>query len=124
MYLRAPLEEGPGVRTLELNVSGKLVEDDYTLLAERTAELIANHGNINMLIELSDFHGWTAGAAWKDLKFGIEHFQHIRRIAVIGDADWEKGLALFHKPFTRAEIKYFDHKDTESAYNWIHEEDY
>ena len=124
IYIRAPLEDGPGVRTLELNVSGKLAEDDFKLLAERTEELIANHGTINVLVELSDFHGWTSGAAWEDLKFGVEHFQHIERLAVVGDAAWEKGITVFHKPFTTAEIKYFDHKDIEAAYNWIHEEQY
>lgn len=124
MYIRAPLEDGPDVRTLEISVSGKLVEDDYKKLVERTDELIANHGKLNMIVELTDFHGWTAGAAWEDLKFGIEHFNHIERMALIGDSAWEKGMTLFIKPFTSAEVKYFDHNDSEAAYNWIHGDDY
>lgn len=124
MYIRAPLEDGPGVRTLELVISGKLTEDDYRKLVDRTEELVANHGSINMIIELNDFHGWTAGAAWEDLKFGIEHFNHIDRMAIIGDSAWEEGMTLFIKPFTSAEVKYFDHERNEEAYNWIHEDDY
>jgi hypothetical protein len=124
IYIRAPLEDGPGVRTLELVVSGKLVEEDYNKLVERTEELVANHGSINMIIELKDFHGWTAGAAWEDLKFGIEHFNHIDRMAIVGESVWEEGMAMFIKPFTTAEVKYFDHKHSDDAYNWIHEDDY
>lgn len=124
MYIRAPLEDGPGVRTLELVVSEKLTEDDYKKLVDRTEELVANHGSINMIIELNDFHGWTAGAAWEDLKFGIEHFNHIDRMAIIGESAWEEGMTLFIKPFTSAEVKYFDHEHNEEAYNWIHEDDY
>jgi hypothetical protein len=124
MYIRAPLEDGPDVRTLEICISGKLVEEDYKKLVERTEELVANHGSINISVELKDFQGWTAGAAWEDLKFGVEHFNHIERMAIIGDSAWEKGMAFFVKPFTTAEVKYFDQKDSEDAYNWIHEDDY
>ena len=110
------------MRTLEITVSGKLVEEDYRTLTERTAELIANHGKINIIVELADFHGWTAGAAWEDLKFGMEHFDHIDKMALIGESMWEEGMTLFIKPFTTAEVRYFDREKSEDAYNWIHEE--
>jgi len=119
MYIHAPIEEGNPHRTLIINVSGKLTEHDYDQLIERTNELVAHHGKINMLVELSDFDGWTAGAAWEDLKYGMEHFSHIERMALIGESIWEKGMALFIKPFTSAEVRYFDRTDSKAAYNWV-----
>lgn len=122
MYIRAPLEDGPEVRVLEVAVSGKLVVSDYSALSERAEELIANHGKINLLVELSDFQGWTAGAAWEDFKFGVEHFDDIDRMALVGDSVWEEGMAYFVKPFTTAEVKYFDRADADQAYEWVHQE--
>ena len=55
-----------------------------------------------MLVRLHDFHGWTAGALWEDIKFDLKHFAHIERLALVGDRKWEAGMAVFCKPFTTA----------------------
>lgn len=123
MYIHSDIDEGTPHRVLQINVTGKLVEHDYEQLIQRTNELVAQHGKINMLVELTDFEGWTTGAAWEDLKFGIEHFKHIERMALIGDSIWEKGMTLFVKPFTSAEVKYFDRTDSKVANEWVKELD-
>jgi len=121
MYIHSTIEDGTAHRVLQINVTGKLVEQDYQQLIKRTNELVAQHGKINMLVELTDFEGWTAGAAWEDLKFGMDHFSHIERMALIGESIWEKGMTFFIKPFTSAEVRYFDQADSEAAYNWTRE---
>lgn len=121
MYIHAPIDEAAPHRTLMISVSGKLVEHDYDQLVERMNELVAYHGKINLLVELSDFDGWTAGAAWEDLKFSMDHFRHIDRMAIIGESMWERGMTLFIKPFTSAEVKYFDHADSKAANDWVNE---
>ena len=30
-----------------------------------------------MLVEMHDFHGWTAGAIWEDIRFDAKHFTDI-----------------------------------------------
>ncbi len=124
MYIRAPINEGAPHRTLLISVEGTLVEDDYRQLGERMQELVAYHGKINMLVELSDFHGWTAAAAWKDFKFGLEYANDMERIALVGDREWEKGMAVFVKPFTSAEVKYFDHTNIQEAHDWVEDGEY
>ena len=37
-----------------------------------------------MLFDMTDFHGWDAGAAWEDIKFDIKHFADIERLAMVG----------------------------------------
>lgn len=124
MYIRAPINEGAPHRTLLITVSGKLIEDDYIELIERMKELVAYHGKINILIELDDFHGWSAGAAWQDLKFGIDHADDIEKIALVGDSAWEKGMAIFVKPFTSAEVQYFDVNNIQDAHDWVNDGEY
>jgi stage II sporulation SpoAA-like protein len=103
---------------LEIRVDGKLTAEDYESFVPRIEVLIKKE-KIRMLVELVDFHGWSAGALWEDTKFAARHFNDIDRIAIVGNTKWEKGMAVFCKPFTRATIRFFDSDDIESAKSWI-----
>ena len=46
---------------------------------------------------------------------------HIERLALVGEKRWEAGMAVFCKPFTTAEVRYFDESKAEEAAEWIHE---
>ena len=35
--------------------------------------MIRKGGKVRMLFVMSDFHGWTAGATWEDIKFGLRN---------------------------------------------------
>jgi hypothetical protein len=71
---------------------------------------------------LHDFHGWTAGALWQDLRFGIKHFASIDRLAIVGERPWQRGLAMFCRPFTMARIRYFSGDQMAAARDWLEEE--
>ena len=90
-----------------LLIIGKLDKEDYDIFVPILETAIKTHGKIRLLVELRDFHGWTVGAAWEDTKFGVRHFNHIEKLAFIGDQQWERNLATFAKVFTRAEVRYF-----------------
>jgi len=112
-------EEADG-KVLTVKLSGKLARQDYEQFVPEVDRLIARHGKIRMLVQMYDFHGWTAGALWEDLKFDLKHFRHIERLAMIGEKAWEHGMAVFCKPFTTATIRYFDRSEAEQAETWIH----
>ena len=63
--------------------------------------------------------GWEMAAAWQDTKFGMRHFHDIERLAMVGEKAWEHGMAVFCKPFTKAEIRYFDSSAAAEAESWI-----
>lgn len=109
-------------KLIEVNLSGKLTADDYDKFVPLTEERIKQYGSIRLLVILNDFHGWDAGALWDDIKFDVKHFKDIERLAIVGESKWEKGMAVFCRPFTSAEIKYFDHSEVESARQWIQSE--
>ncbi len=104
---------------LSVKLSGKLTKEDYEEFAPKVSALIHQHGKIRVLIELDDFHGWTAGALWEDTKFAMKHYRDLYRLAFVGDKKWEEGMATFCKPFTAAEIRYFDRSRMDDAKQWI-----
>ena len=107
---------------LHVKVTGKLTKESYEEFAPAVDAQIQEHGKIRILFEMHDFHGWTAGAMWEDLKFDFKHWKDIERLAIVGESKWEKGMSVFCKPFTAAKIQYFDHTKMDEAKSWIESE--
>jgi hypothetical protein len=104
---------------LEVVISGKLTKSDYQHFVPAVEGMISLGGKVRMLVEMHDFHGWDAGALWEDIKFDMKHFSDIERLALVGETKWEKGMAVFCKPFTSAKIKYFEHGHEADARAWL-----
>lgn len=113
------LQEKQDGKVLEVRVSGKLTAQDYETFTPQVERLIDRHGKIRMLFDMHDFHGWDASALWEDIKFGLGHFRDIERLALVGENKWQAGMAAFCKPFTAAEIRYFERSDAAKADAWI-----
>jgi len=111
-------EEADG-KILVTKLSGKLTREDYEHFLPVVERLIRQHGKIRMLVQMHDFHGWTAGALWQDIKFDLKHFRDIERLALVGEKAWEHGMAVFCKPFTTATIRYFACHEIDKAEAWI-----
>ena len=115
------LVEKDGGKVLEVSASGKLTHEDYKQFVPTFERLIQAHGKINVLFEMTDFHGWSAGALWDDIKVDVKHFTDIARLAIVGETKWEKGMSVFCRPFTTAKIRYFDRAQAAEARAWIGE---
>ena len=115
------LKEEDGGKVLVIHVSGKLVKADYALFVPEFERLVLEHGKLRMLFDMTGFHGWDAGALWTDTQFAIHHFKDIERIAMVGETKWQKGMAVFCRPFTKATIQYFNHIDASAARKWLDE---
>ena len=111
-------EEGGG-RILDVHASGELTTDDYARLRPELERLIQEHGRISILIELHDFHGWNPEALREGAKPTLRHFDDVDRLAVVGEKRWQEGAAEFWRPFTTAEISYFDHEHEGAARQWV-----
>jgi hypothetical protein len=104
---------------LVIKLTGKLTKEDYQHLAPKVEGLIKEHGKLRILVQMHDFQGWAGGALWQDIKFDLNNFRHIERLALVGDKSWEHGMAVFCKPFTTATIRYFDRSEVDQAEAWI-----
>lgn len=115
------LDERANGAVLTVRIMGKLTKADYASFVPEVEREISANGKVRMLVELIDFKGWTTGALWEDIKFDARHFADIDRLAIVGDSAWERGMAIFCKPFTTARIRYFDVDDMSLAKAWIYE---
>lgn len=102
-----------------VQIVGTLEKKDYDVFGPRLDDLVEQHGRLRLFIELVDFRGWTPAAAWEDVKLAVRHFRNIERIAVVGERPWEKGIAALAKPFTSAQMRYFNVEERDAANTWI-----
>ena len=115
---RVELTERADGKLLEVELSGRLEKEDYDLFVPTFERLIEKHGKLHLLVVLDDFEGWTAGALWEDLKIDFEHWNDIAKLAIVGEDRWQKGMAVFCKPFTKAEVKFFPKEELAEARAW------
>ncbi|HEV3142389.1 MAG TPA: STAS/SEC14 domain-containing protein [Gemmataceae bacterium] len=113
------LHEEANGKILTVNLSGKLTKEDYQHFVPEIERLMKQHGKVRMLVRMHDFHGWSAGAVWEDIKFDWKHFFDIERLALVGERRWEAGMAAFCRPFTKATVRYFDESEASKAEEWI-----
>jgi len=113
------LNEEDGGKIVAVHVSGKLAAADYAHFVPEFERLVRQHGKLRVLFDMTDFHGWEAGAMWEDIRFDVKHLADIERLAMVGEAKWQQGMAAFCKPFTKATIRYFDHTDAAEARKWL-----
>lgn len=106
-------------RVLEVHASGTLTGDDYSKLLPAFEQRIKRHNKVNVLFDMVDFHGWDAKGLWGDLKFDLKHFADVGRFAMVGDQKWEKNLTDLSRPFTTAEVRYFDRSHLDEARAWV-----
>jgi len=105
-----------------VHLRGKISKEDYQRLAPLVEEKLQAHDKARMLVEMHEFHGWTAGALWEDVKFDLRHFNDIERLALVGETRWQEGMATFCKPFTTAKIRFFPLDQIHEARQWIEED--
>jgi hypothetical protein len=108
-----------GAMALELQIDQKLEKDDYLEFTPLAEAKIAEFGNINLLIKLSDFNGWSPGAMWEDLKFDARHYSDVDRLALVSESESDEWMATVSKPFTSANVKHFLEEDLDRARRWV-----
>ncbi|WP_207426094.1 STAS/SEC14 domain-containing protein [Pedobacter sp. SYSU D00535] len=113
-YLREHQED-----TMAVMVTGKLQRADYDSLLPELEQKLQRYGKVNLYWEMKDFEGWDVSGAWQDLKLNVKHANDFRRVAMVGDKHWEQQLTSLMKPFSKAEIKFFDMSEAAEAKVWV-----
>ncbi|MGK7392859.1 MAG: STAS/SEC14 domain-containing protein [Candidatus Cyclobacteriaceae bacterium M2_1C_046] len=104
---------------ISTKATGTLTEEDYNTLIPMLEEKIENNQKVRWYFEMEDFDGWKVKALWEDAKFDAKHINDFEKIAMVGEKKWEKVMTDLMKPFTSADVKYFDAADKAKAINWI-----
>lgn len=108
-------------KVIEVNVSGKLMEEDCDVFVPVIDAGVEKFGQVRLLFNCVGFEGWTLGGLLEDAKFGLHHYNAIFRLAIVGDRRWEKAMATLCKPFTAADVNYYDFTEIETARAWLRE---
>lgn len=110
------MEESSG-NVLGYKLVGEITKADYGTLVPSVQAAIDQHERVNLLFDLTEFK-WEKVSAWgSDLNFGKTYKDKIDKMALVGNAKWEKYLAKVAQPFYAKEIKYFESDD--DAWDWV-----
>ena len=98
---------------------GKLREEDMERVHALIHSIIDSGQKVRWYFEMERFTGWDAEGLWEDLKIDLKHVNDYERIAMVGEKKWQDWMTQLMKPFTSAEIKYFDLTERETAIAWM-----
>ena len=99
--------------------SNKVNADDMDKLLPVLNSAIEKYGKVSWYYEMDGLEGWTLKGFWKDISFDVLHANSFKKIAMVGEKHWEKIMTELMKPFTSAEVRYFDKQKREEAMRWI-----
>jgi hypothetical protein len=104
-----------------LIAKGQVTRKDYEqILIPRVEAALKRHDMIRLYYELgSEFSGIDAGAAWEDLKVGVEHFTRWERMAVVTDVDWIKHMVNAFRFLMPGQMRVFPTANASEARAWI-----
>lgn len=108
-------------KVIAVHIEGKPSGRVYDDLETRINATLAKHGTVRLLAHLENFEGWYSLAdAWRDLRLDLRHYNHIEKIAIVGENRWHEWATRLTRPFTRATVRYFPQYDLEAAWEWVH----
>jgi len=106
---------------LSLTIHGNLSHQDYVhliLMLDAVSER-ADHRPINVLVDITDLQGWILDTAWDDLQLGLQHRREFKKIAIIGNQNWQQMLSKVGDWFITGDVHYFEDKDVATV--WLNE---
>lgn len=104
---------------VEAHAHGTLNGNDYDVFLPELSALLADGRPLSFLLFLEDFHGWDIEAFARELKWDDENRDRLQRIAVVGEAAWQKWSTKFSQWFLPGNVKYFDRSEADKARAWI-----
>ena len=119
--LNIELDEGTAVCTL--TPSGKLQVEDFSKVGTIIDPFIEQHGDmVGLMIAAESFPGWADfSALTAHLKFVREHQKHVRKIAIVSDANILSIMPSLANHFVKAEVKHFDFSEKAQALAWLNQ---
>jgi len=73
---------------------------------------------IRIVLVFPTFGGVSAGAGWQDLKLGVEHLTHWKKVALVTDVEWMIQLVRLFGWMTPGELRHFPLDERDAATAW------
>jgi len=105
--------------TLGIKVTGTVTKSDYDQLQPVVKKLVQAQGDIRLLLDLTGFQGENLDALKKDLTLGQDLSGKVEKIAIVGDAKWEKWTTKLMDSFFAKDAEFFKSADMDYAWTWL-----
>jgi hypothetical protein len=110
-------------RVLGFEADGEIHADDYRDTIIPAIQAAADRGDgVRVVLVFPEFAGYSAGAAWQDLKMGTEHFSQWERTAVVTDVEWMAHLVHLFGWMAPGHVKIFPLAERDAAIAWADED--
>jgi len=113
---RLPASSGDA---LGYSLSGKLRDVDYQMLSLDVTDVLAEHDQVNLLLQIESFEGINLKALWDDVQFGRQYGHSIHKLAIVGDQRWSDWLAKTAQPFYAHDSCHFPQEGLDAAWEWL-----
>ena len=105
---------------MTVKVTGVLKKSELDRAQASAREIIKRHGKVRFLVIVEDFRGWQQEGRWGDVSLEMEYDEHIEKIAIVGEEQWEYvALAFVGKGVRPGAIECFPPSDLARARAWV-----
>lgn len=98
---------------------GNLSENDVEKVHPLIHNILDKGRKVKWYFEMENFTGWDMKGLWADTKVDLKHVDDYEKIAMVGEKKWQEWMIEGMKPFTSAEVRYFDLSQKDEALQWI-----
>lgn len=106
--------------TVTLRIIGKLEYKEFQSVQRAVAEVISRKKTVRLLILGEDFAGWDKNGGWGDVTFNEQFDTHVRKMAIVGEKEWEDLVLLFTARGLRSfPIEFFLPNEIGKAREWL-----
>jgi hypothetical protein len=104
---------------IKMKLVGKLTHEDYKTIVPMIENSLKNveHPDVSLLVDATQFEGWSLEAAFDDLKIGLKHNEDFKKIAFVGNKSWQEYGIKISNWFMFGTMEYFEKMD--EAKNWL-----
>ncbi len=105
---------------MAFRISAHVDKQDYDIMLPLLQERIQAHGKVKVYAEVQDVQEYSLQALRDEVTFDLKHANDFSRVAIVGNQKWLDWLVTVAKPFTTADVRYFDFSERSQAWEWIH----
>ncbi|HCA25985.1 MAG TPA: STAS/SEC14 domain-containing protein, partial [Pseudomonas sp.] len=103
-------------KVLGFRIEGKISAEMLDEMLELIEAKLREHAKVRLYVEMPAFGGMAAEALYKDLKYGISHWNRFEREAVVTDQGWlEKLVGLADRLVPGVEARVFPAAEKDAA---------
>lgn len=108
-------------RVVGVVASGEVSAHDYeTVLVPAIEAALEKHDGVRIVYQIGPaFTGFTAGAAWDDMKLGVAHLRAWERVAIVTDVQWVTAAMRLFAFTMPCPVRLFANSDLAQALHWI-----